>query len=270
MKYYVLDDDENVVKILRNIIETDYNRQVVGFSSNPLKALNEISIIKPDVVIIDYLMPSLDGVDVIKNIKQIADHIEFVMVSQVADKDMIASAYKEGLSFFISKPINKIEVGAVLDQIEVRIKTSRKLNQIVTLIGESTPIRKQTPINVIKNTLRDIGIYSEKGTKDILSVVSIKQEKDNSVEDAIKIYSKLSGEKTKSVRQRMRRAVMKGLRNIAYLGVEDYMSEIFVRHSSSLYEFETVKKEMDYVRGKSPYKGSVSVDRFIENLCDSN
>ncbi len=66
--------------------------------------------------------------------------------------------------------------------------------------------------------------------------------------------------------QRIRRAINKGLVNLANLGIEDYMNENFIRFSSTLYDFENVKAEMDYIRGKRNGGGKISVRKFIDNL----
>ncbi len=70
----------------------------------------------------------------------------------------------------------------------------------------------------------------------------------------------------KAMEQRVRRAINKGLINIASVGIEDYMNENFIRYSNSLYDFENVKAEMDYIRGKRDSGGKISVKRFIENM----
>lgn len=268
MKYYILDDDINVVKILRNIIEENFEWTVAGYSTDPKKALNEIIVIQPDILIVDYLMPSLDGVDVIKKVQGVLKAIEVIMISQVSDKEMIAAAYQEGLSVFISKPINKIEVNAVLGMVEGKILTTRKLGQIVDLVGVPQQSSKKDEISIINSVLKDLGIYSEKGSKDILAILELKFYRDLDIEAAMKVYCQQSGEKSKSTRQRIRRAILRGLKNIAYLGMEDYLNDKFVKYSNSLYDFEAVKKEMDYIRGTSPSKGSISVDKFMENLSE--
>lgn len=268
MKFYILDDDMNIVKILRTVIEEDYDNRVVGYNDDPRVAVNDMMILKPDIVLIDYLMPGFDGVDVIKKVKKAVPETVFVMISQVSDKEMIGQAYQGGLSFFISKPINKYEVTTVIGHVIEQIKTSRKLSQIKHLIGEVLPEKKMTHHEVSKSALKDLGIYSEKGSRDIIDVIKISLKEHLSVDEAMTILSERHGEKTKILRQRMRRAINKGLRNLAYLGIEDYMNESFLTYSSKLYDFEAVKKEMDYIRGKTPYKGSVSLDRFLDNLKD--
>lgn len=268
MKYYILDDDINVVKILINVIEENFEWTVAGYNTDPEAALSEIRVIKPDVLIVDYLMPNLDGVDIIKGVKKTLTKIEFVMISQVSDKEMIAAAYSEGLSLFISKPINNIEVKSVLSMVEEKILTAGKLGQIVDLIGLPQVASKKDNAPIITSVLKDLGIYSEKGSKDIVAILSLKNKGDLDLETALELYCEQSGEKSKSVRQRVRRAIMRGLKNLAFLGVEDYLDDKFVRYSNSLYDFESVKKEMDYIRGITTSKGSVSVDKFMDNICE--
>jgi two-component system response regulator YcbB len=70
----------------------------------------------------------------------------------------------------------------------------------------------------------------------------------------------------KSMDQRIRRAISKGLSNIAHLGIEDYMNEIFIMYSSSLFNFEEVKNEMDYIRGNKNYPGKINIRKFIDGL----
>ena len=66
--------------------------------------------------------------------------------------------------------------------------------------------------------------------------------------------------------QRIRRAVNKGLSNIANLGLEDYLNETFTRYSNRLYSFQDVRTEMDYIRGKTKSRGRISVRKFIDGL----
>jgi len=159
MKYYILDDDVNVVKMLRNIIEKNFNRKVVGHNIYPVKAVHEVIVSQPDILLVDYLMPEMDGSDVVEKVKNALPNLEVIMISQVSDKAMVAIAYQQGVNMFISKPLNQIEIDAVLKQIEDKIETMRKLNQIVSLIG--VPVQK-SPHNqnaIIRSVLKGARIY---------------------------------------------------------------------------------------------------------------
>jgi len=45
------------------------------------------------------------------------------------------------------------------------------------------------------------------------------------------------------------------------------MNETFVEYSNTLFNFEQIKKEMDYIRGKSNIKGSINMKKFLSGLC---
>jgi two-component system response regulator YcbB len=53
---------------------------------------------------------------------------------------------------------------------------------------------------------------------------------------------------------------------MANLGIEDYLNETFTRYSNRLYDFQEVRAEMDYIRGKSKTPGRISVRKFIDGL----
>ncbi len=61
-------------------------------------------------------------------------------------------------------------------------------------------------------------------------------------------------DQTKSMEQRIRRTAAVGLSNLASIGLEDYMNEIFIEYSNSLYSFEQVKLEMDFFKGGKSQK----------------
>ena len=70
----------------------------------------------------------------------------------------------------------------------------------------------------------------------------------------------------KSMEQRIRRAAAAGLVNLAHLGIEDYSNEIFTEYSNTLYNFEQVRKEMDFIRGRSDKHGNVKIKNFLNAL----
>ena len=82
-----------------------------------------------------------------------------------------------------------------------------------------------------------------------------------------KYYENNDGKKStdiKAIEMRIRRAIDKALRNVASMGIEDYNNEQFLRFTSTLFDFVEIKKEMDYLRGKSPVSGKINIKKFIE------
>ena len=70
----------------------------------------------------------------------------------------------------------------------------------------------------------------------------------------------------KSMEQRIRRTAASGLTTIASMGADDFTNPVFTDYSGSLFDFEQVRKEMDYIQGKSDQRGNVKIKKFLTAL----
>ncbi len=114
MNFYLIDDDKNIRNILKIIITKQKLGTVCGNAGNAQDALEDISVLHPDIVIVDLLMPDTDGITLVGQMRPLLPDTAFIMLSQVTSKDMVASAYEAGIEFFIQKPVNSIEVESVI------------------------------------------------------------------------------------------------------------------------------------------------------------
>ncbi len=118
MRVLIIDDDINVHKILNKIINHECLGEVI--KDTPLNGEDGGFLIekeKPNIVIVDLLMPGKDGLTLVREYKSKYPHIQYIMLSQVSSKDMIAKAYENGIEFYISKPINAVEVKSILKKV---------------------------------------------------------------------------------------------------------------------------------------------------------
>ncbi len=276
MKFYILDDLVASVKVLENIVESKDLGEVVGTATDPEKAIPEILVKAPDIVLVDLLMPKKDGISVVREIRDQNPAISFIMVSQVADKNMISDAYNAGIEFFITKPNNRIEIEKVIRNVIEKRRMAEALKGIRAVIGDSQgpdSLKPQQPPQDdlaarARRILGSIGMLGESGTKDILKVLEMLDHNGwhyNSKE-TLNAYAESLESDPKIVKQRIRRAVKKGLTNIASLGVEDYYGDDFNEYARTLFNFDAVRSEMDLLRGRSAYGGSPSIDKFFEGL----
>lgn len=93
MRYYIVDDEIGVVKTLENIIQKRLGGTVDGYETNPAEARREILQIKPDVLLVDFLMTEMDGVTLVKQLRGQLPQTSFIMLSKVSDKSMVEQAY---------------------------------------------------------------------------------------------------------------------------------------------------------------------------------
>lgn len=271
MKIFIVEDDKNIIRVLEIIIADRELGEIIGYANNGISGFEEIIVLKPDIVLVDLLMPGKDGISLVKEVKSLYPYVQFIMISQVSSKDMIGKSYQSGIEYFISKPINAIEVESVIHKVEDKINTNRKLNQIKSLftmdMDKQEEERTSSRIEGIKRIMQRIGIVGEVGSQDILNIVryliDIKQ---NMSGFTIRELCSKFTDQPKTMEQRIRRTALVGMVNLANLGIEDYMNETFTEYSSGLYNFEQIKIEMDYIRGKSKKRGKVNIKKFIDGL----
>ncbi len=273
MTFYLIDDDILVIKMLENLIEEEGLGEIAGFATDPERALSDLIVKRPDIVLVDLLMPGMDGNRLIERVREANKTTRFIMISQVSSKDLVQKAYDSGVSFFIHKPINRVEVTRVVEILSEKMTLEKQFNIIKGMvIGEDVQVKAHEEPEVdqrrnIEFIFSKLGIMGEKGCGDISEICDVMIEQNSHRFDfkVSEICAKLS-DNPRAMEQRIRRAINKGLANIANVGLEDYMNENFMRFSNSLYDFENVKAEMDFIRGKRQGGGKINVKRFIENL----
>ena len=110
----VLDDDSAIRRVVRTVLEAD-NFEVVEAADGPaaLLLLEAINARGPDAVVLDIMMPGIDGIEVCRRIDHAA--VKVVMLSARDDADTREQAAKAGADAYLTKPFSAIEL---LDAVE--------------------------------------------------------------------------------------------------------------------------------------------------------
>lgn len=287
MKFYLLDDDKHIRMILKQIITDRELGTVCGTGSNGHEGLEDVFELKPDIIIVDLLMPEMDGITFVEHARTRLPDTAFIMLSQVSSKEMVSAAYEAGIEFFIQKPVNSIEVENVIQKVRQNLSMKRTLQKMQELFTEDIPgalpeeqagsaetsadtqplpSRNESMVT-LQTILQRLGIIGDIGSRDIITVVEYMIQNHAKISELTlnELCSRFS-DSPKSMEQRIRRAAAAGLVNLAHLGLEDYGNEIFTEYSNTLYNFEQVRREMDFIRGKSGRHGNVKIKNFLNAL----
>ena len=89
MDIYIVEDDASVIGVLQDIIEDNDLGEVCGTSSEGRADIDDILARNPDVVLVDFLMPEKDGIQVVKELKERGARAKCIMISQVSAKELI-------------------------------------------------------------------------------------------------------------------------------------------------------------------------------------
>ena len=104
MKVLVVDDSYFMRKVIKEILETDSQLQVVGTASNGKEGLEKIRALQPDVVTLDIDMPGMDGLSVIRHI-MIQNPVPVVVFSSLfCYGDVTFESLELGVIDFVPKP----------------------------------------------------------------------------------------------------------------------------------------------------------------------
>ena len=273
MEIYIVEDDVTVISILEDIIEDNELGTVCGTTEGGPANVHEILALEPDVILVDFLMPGKDGVELVRELKEKGCGARCIMISQVSAKELVGKAYDAGMEFFISKPINIIEVKSVIQKVEKQIENEKTLSNIKKMfMAEIADMPKEKKPDdgygrKVQYILNRLGMSGEKGGDDIMRICQYLHSNKRPISQvSIGQLCEILSDAPKNMEQRIRRAIAVGMSNLAHLGIEDFMNDTFTSYSSTLFPFEEIRAEMDYIRGKRKYGGKVSIKKFIDSL----
>ena len=105
----IADDNERMVRLLSDIIRGDDELQVIGTAKDGEEAYDLIKAKEPDVVLLDIVMPKLDGLSVmdkIKNDRNLKKYPAFIMISAIGQEKITEDAFALGADYYIMKPFD--------------------------------------------------------------------------------------------------------------------------------------------------------------------
>ena len=99
----IVDDEPLILEVLTEHFKSEYD---VETALNGADALGAILRARPDVVMLDINMPRMNGVEVLKDIKQIDESIAVIMVTANEQVAMAAEALRNGAFGYVPKPFD--------------------------------------------------------------------------------------------------------------------------------------------------------------------
>ena len=106
----IVDDEEIVLKSIHSLLKIETNYHVACYT-DPIQALDQISRQKVDLVISDYLMPNMDGVQFLAQVKELNPEVSRVLLTGYADKESAIKAINNvGLFHYVEKPWDNDEL----------------------------------------------------------------------------------------------------------------------------------------------------------------
>jgi len=139
-KILIVDDEEIIARLLSISLKSDGYETVTANSGE--EGLEKFKSESPDIVVTDIKMPGMDGLELLKHIKEIDPEKEVIIVTGHGDIDSTITALQYGASDFINKPVRDealaIALSRAKDKIEIRQKLEDYTSNLEQKVEEAT------------------------------------------------------------------------------------------------------------------------------------
>lgn len=154
----IADDNQRILDMLDDIIQTDKELDLVGKAKNGEEMCQIIKDRQPDVVLLDLIMPKMDGLTVMEQVNKqefVDKRPYFIVLTAVGQEKITEDAFNKGANYYIMKPFNHT---ILLD----RIKSIRKKPAVFEKKNEESiqevSSRRENLESRVTNMLHEIGI----------------------------------------------------------------------------------------------------------------
>jgi len=113
----IVDDHAIIRKGISALINTDETIEVIGEANDGKSAIEQYMIKKPDVVLLDLVMPDIGGVEVIKTVIRIDPKAKFIVLTSFASDDQVFSAIKAGALGYLIKDTDPDDLITAIHQV---------------------------------------------------------------------------------------------------------------------------------------------------------
>lgn len=121
----IVDDNDITRETLRVILRHEVYT-VAGEAYDGESALEMAIRLRPDIILLDVVMPKVSGLEALKNIRMVMADVKVLMVSANQDQEVVVEANNLGVSGYIVKPFNAKKVLDTMQQLASQVRVERK------------------------------------------------------------------------------------------------------------------------------------------------
>jgi DNA-binding NtrC family response regulator len=111
----IVDDDKDIVRIVQTMLEGRGWSISAAYSGS--EALEKVASKKPDVVLLDIMMPEMNGIEVLKRIKKIDANARIIMITAFGDVESYLDSMELGAFEYINKPFETDELLELIERV---------------------------------------------------------------------------------------------------------------------------------------------------------
>lgn len=228
----IVDDNERIVNLLVDILKSDSDIEVVGTSSNGMEALELIKDKKPDVVLLDLIMPKLDGLGVMEKVRLDESYKKtpaFIVITAIGQEGVTENAFELGASYYIMKPFDNNMVLSRIKQVRGDLHNSKLVDSHRVSAYESKDnFRERNLESDVTNIIHEIGVPAHiKGYQYLRDAIMMSVNDNEMLNSITKLLYPSIAKRHKTTPSRVERAIRHAIEVAWSRGKMDTIDELF-------------------------------------------
>ncbi|MCD8103718.1 MAG: sporulation transcription factor Spo0A [Lachnospiraceae bacterium] len=226
----IADDNGRMVQLLDHIVSSDEELRVVGRAGNGEELLDIIREKKPDVVLLDIIMPKLDGLAVMDRINHEPNMKKpaFIVISAVSHQKTTEDAFELGAEYYILKPFDQETVVNRIKRVRLRSEREPVRAKKESIDENPEELQAYNLESDVTNMIHEVGVPAHiKGYQYLRDAIMMSVQDDQMQNSITKILYPSIAKKHQTTPSRVERAIRHAIEVAWSRGKMDTIEELF-------------------------------------------
>lgn len=162
-KLLIVDDEDFEREGMAQMIDwKQYDIEMAGTAWNGVEALQKIELLRPDMILTDIKMPVMNGIELIRKVREKYPEIEFAVLSGFGEYEFTSQAMEQGVRHYILKPCDEDKIAETMEKVKKDVDEKRRAAR-----REEEYLSRVAP-QAQKQLFRNLLLDREKGKEDSL------------------------------------------------------------------------------------------------------
>lgn len=135
-KLLIVDDEDFEREGMAQMIDwKQYDIEMAGTAWNGVEALQKIEALRPDMILTDIKMPVMNGIELIRKVREKYPEIEFAVLSGFGEYEFTSQAMEQGVRHYILKPCDEDRIVAAIEKVKKEIDKKRQKEEYLNRVA---------------------------------------------------------------------------------------------------------------------------------------
>ncbi len=227
----IVDDNTRIVNMLSDVMKGDNEVEVVGTADNGVSALDLIKEKEPDVVLLDLIMPKLDGLGVMEKLKRNAEIKKmpsFIVITAIGQELVTENAFELGADYYIMKPFDNAMVLSRIKRSKMDSRAKLVDNPRGNIYENKSSFVEHNLESDVTNIIHEIGVPAHiKGYQYLRDAIMMSVNDGEMLNSITKLLYPSIAKQHKTTPSRVERAIRHAIEVAWSRGKMDTIDELF-------------------------------------------